>query len=132
LAWVIWIPIAASTHGWLPFRIPTILYWLAGLAPISCGIIMTNLEKGKAGWRDLMQCILRWKIAIGWYALIILLPVLLRITTLGLFRLSGAVLPAYNWLQIGQTLLTGIVLFPLALFDEVGWRGYALPKLLER
>ncbi len=132
LAWIFWVPVLASTRGWIPFNIPIELYWLAGPSAISAGVIMTYVDGGKAGLKDLLRRMLLWKFDITWYILILLLPIFIRLVTLLIFHFTGGALPTYDWLHVGQVLFTGILLFPLALFEEVGWRGYALPKLLTR
>ncbi len=131
LAWLFWIPVMASSRGWIPLRIPLWVYWFAGPSAITAGILMTAVDQGRAGLKDLLRRILLWKLPIRWYLIIVGLPILLRIVTLGFIALNGGELPAYNWRIVGQILLTGMLLFPVALFEEVGWRGYALPKLLK-
>src|SRR5918995_7319815 len=60
------------------------LAWLAG--PSVVGILMTGLLHGRAGLRDLLTTVTRWRVGARWYAVALLTAPLL--VTAALFSLS--------------------------------------------
>src|SRR5918995_4865594 len=60
------------------------LAWLAG--PSVAGILMTGLLHGRAGLRDLLTTVTRWRVGARWYAVALLTAPLL--VTAALFSLS--------------------------------------------
>lgn len=63
-----------------------------------------------------------------WYLIALGLPAVLSLATAGLNYLLGA--PAF--VQVGSLTVFDLVLFVLVVGEELGWRGYALPPLLEK
>ena len=135
-----------ATQGLLPFTNPPLITLVAGLlyhfGPALAGIIMAASESGRIGVRDLLRPLGRLRVAAGWYLLIIFYPLVLRLTAVGLdFALGGPApiffasralgLPNGNPLVMAlPILLSTLVLTGIA--EEIGWRGYALPRLQER
>src|SRR6185312_6651149 len=85
------------------------------LGPSVSGILLTALIDGRAGLRDLLSRMCKWKVAPHWYA-VLLIPPALVLATLFLLRLtiSGRFSP--NNFYIG--ILFGI---PAGIFEEIGW-----------
>jgi membrane protease YdiL (CAAX protease family) len=75
----------------------------------------------------------RWRVGIQWYAVALFLPVVLNLAATGLNIAAGAAVPANIQLPAWTTLLAEF-LFPafflIALGEEPGFRGFALPRLL--
>jgi membrane protease YdiL (CAAX protease family) len=82
--------------------------------------------EGKTGLKDLLGRILRWRVGLRWYVIALGLPAVLALVTAGLHLLFGAPTPV----QLGQLSILEPILFVLVLGEEIGWRGYALPRLL--
>jgi hypothetical protein len=109
-------------------------YWnpvalIAISAPTISATILTAAWQGKAGLRELYSRLIRWRFGIQWYALILLgMPFLGWLTTL----VVGAS-PVYIF---STPALAISILFNLLiggpLGEELGWRGYALPRLLRQ
>jgi len=130
IAWLVWIPMVLASWSILPFQIPGIVAWLAGVAPIFSGALVLYRESGKAGLEQgLLRCAM-WKFNPGWYGVAFGLPVFIILLDLGVYRLAGGQIhgsPPLNW-PAGYFLAV-IPLIPLAIFEEAGWRGYASPRL---
>ena len=68
------------------------------------------------------------RVGLLWYLIALGLPAVLSLATAGLNYLLGA--PAF--VQVGSLTVFDLVLFVLVVGEELGWRGYALPRLLEK
>lgn len=98
------------------------------LGPSTAGLALTAATGGRVGLRDLGTRLWRWRVAPRWYAVALLLnPV---VTLAALVGLAALVTPAY---APGFNLFFGLVAGGLAGFcEEIGWSGFATPRLLER
>jgi membrane protease YdiL (CAAX protease family) len=94
--------------------------------PALAAIIVAAVTDGGPGLEDLLGRLLRWRVGARWYALALGLPVALALTAAGLHLLVGA----HTSLDFGGLSVLNIVVFALIVGEELGWRGYALPRLL--
>lgn len=130
IAWLVWIPLALSSWSLLAIRLPGVLAWLAGVAPIFAGAFMLHRELGRAGLRQLLVRCGMWKFNAWWYVIAFGLPIVMILFNLGGYCLVGGQIygaPPTAW-PLGY-LSSVPLLIPLALFEEAGWRGYASPRL---
>ena len=105
------------------------LYYLAVAAPTISAILLALAGDGRHGLSDLFKRLLRWRFGIQWYALVLIgLPVLGWLITrfTGSHPLKDIRTPALLLALLFNLLVTG----PLG--EELGWRGFALPRLLKR
>ena len=128
LAWWIWILYAFNV---------TFLGPIFALGPFLAAIIVTALTRGTAGLKALLSRMVRWRVGLGWYAAALLLPVAVYVVAVSLNILLGA--SASTAEQFGSwylifPLFAYSLLFPLsgAFGEELGWRGYALPRVQAR
>src|SRR5512142_2526094 len=49
------------------------------VGPLVSGLLMTGLVDGRAGFRDLVLRLRRWRIGPGWYLIALLLPIVLNV-----------------------------------------------------
>jgi membrane protease YdiL (CAAX protease family) len=106
---------------------------LAG--PPIAGILLTGLLYGRAGFRDLLTRMTRWRVGARWYAVAFLTaPILFMVVLLALSLISPIFLPSLFVSDDKATLLlVGIVGALIAGFlEELGWTGFATPRLLAR
>jgi len=96
--------------------------------PALAAIIMAAVTEGKAGVKALLSRVVRWRVGVRWYVIALGLPTVLSLATAGLYYLLGA----SQFLQVGALTIFDLVLFVLVVGEELGWRGYALPRLLEK
>jgi membrane protease YdiL (CAAX protease family) len=128
LAWWIWILYAFDI---------TFLGPIFALGPFLAAIIVTAVTRGTAGLKALLSRMVRWRVGLGWYAAALLLPVAVYLFAVSLNILLGA--GASTAEQFGSwylifPLFAYSLLFPLsgAFGEELGWRGYALPRAQAR
>jgi membrane protease YdiL (CAAX protease family) len=99
-------------------------------APSLTAIALTALIEGPSGLKALLGRLVPWRVRWHWSALIILaLPVSAAAVT----RLAGVALaPAPTIGGFLTVAIPALLLDPGPLGEELGWRGFALPRLLER
>src|ERR687894_3153916 len=94
--------------------------------PALAAVIVAALTDGRAGLGDLLGRMVRWRVGARWYAVALGLPMVLALTTAGLHLLLGA----QTSVNFGGLSVLSFVVFVLIVGEELGWRGYALPRLL--
>ena len=132
--WALWVPAALEARGLIP-SLPVPAQGLGVLGPLVAAMILTAQEGGRAGLRSLLGRIVRWRVAPVWYGVVVLGPVLLYLASMALEVVLGGQPPSLGAL-IGAlpTVLAyaAMMVVFVALGEEVGWRGYALPALQAR
>ena len=107
--------------------------YLAMLAgPSVAGLLMTGLVSGRAGFRELLARLLKWRVDGRWYAVALLTaPLLVTAVSLALSLLSTEFLPAILTTDDkARQLLSGLVAgLMVGIFEEIGWTGFAIPRL---
>jgi membrane protease YdiL (CAAX protease family) len=102
------------------------------LAPVLLGVLFTALEGGRPAVMTLFRR-LSPRLGVRWYIVVIGLAMLVRLSmTAG--ALAAGWVPGLRLRSGSVTDFVGLaaLLFVAALTEEIGWRGYALPKLLRR
>jgi membrane protease YdiL (CAAX protease family) len=103
-------------------------------SPIFAAIIVLALTEGRAGIGALLRSTFRWRVKPIWYAAALGIPFALWAGAAALaIPLGARPDTAYfaDFVLLPVTMLTtAIVKGPLT--EEPGWRGFALPRLLER
>ena len=124
LSWAIWplVIVNPESSPLVPF------------GPLLAAVIVALLAGGWTELRALLGQLLRWRVHPIWYVIALLGPFVLAAGAAALTVATGAPAPntaAYtDWLGIAVALLSTIVI--VGLFEEVGWRGFALPRLERR
>jgi membrane protease YdiL (CAAX protease family) len=106
----------------------------APVAPAIAGLLMTGLTAGKAGYRELLARLFRWRVQARWYGAALMPAPLVAITTAVLFALSlrsPEFLPAIFTTNdpIGLLLPGVIGGLLVGMCEELGWTGFAIPRL---
>lgn len=101
--------------------------------PFLAALLVLSLTTGKAGLADFLRRIVRWRVGVRWYALVIGLPITIVCVAIGINLLLGAQLaPARLLPQLGDLLLTFLfILIGIGVGEEPAWRGFALPRLMQ-
>ena len=129
LTWVVWVPRAAGVPVGVVGQLWT---WMPAIA----AIMAAALTGGRSAVRRLLAALVRWRVGWPWYVLVIVGPAVFAAAVAGAYALLGG-----SW-AVGFPAATNglaslaVFLVVLTLTDGVGeelaWRGFALPRLLQR
>ena len=93
------------------------------LGPSLSSIILTRLLDGPAGLRDLFSRMRRLRFSPGWFAALLIPPLLIYIVLLALRDFASPIFsPGFFWIGI----FFGV---PAGFFEEIGWMGFAFPRI---
>jgi membrane protease YdiL (CAAX protease family) len=107
-----------------------LLALLAGLGPSLAGVIVTSVTGGKRSVWALLTRLGQWRVNVGWYAVVLLMPPFVSIATLVFQAALGK--PASLGDVAGRVPIGLIWPIFSSLGEEFGWRGFALPRLQRR
>jgi membrane protease YdiL (CAAX protease family) len=110
----------------------TLLVLLGTFAPAIVAVSLTARSEGNAGVRALFGRIVRHPAAVRWF--------LFAISYFAVIKLSAAVIHRLGWGAWPRFGTEPLALLPFAVAlstpaqagEELGWRGYALPRLADR
>ena len=138
LTWLAWSPwfLSEDGVGLLPFDGEGISDYLNTVAlimgPTLSAFIMTGAIEGREGVGRLLHRIVLWRVGLGWYLFVLVgIPAIIVLSTV---FLPGA-LASFQASAVPSTLFLYVVAGPVFLFiggpvfEEIGWRGFALPRL---
>jgi uncharacterized protein len=131
--WAFWWLAVLDERGLISLPVPAVLIGTFG--PVVGAVVVTAQEGGRAGLRSLLGRIARWRVAPVWYGVALLGPILLYLAAMALHVLLGGQPPDLSALieAIPLVMVLSVYFFVVvALGEEVGWRGYALPALQAR
>ena len=130
ISWSLWLPAVLgglSSSSSLVFA----LFVVGACGPSLAAILLTALREGRSGVKALLGRLLAWRVGLRWYAIVLLGTPALGLLAVALHALFGGpplgFSPAVPWFILPVAFLLGLLGGPLN--EEIGWRGYALPRL---
>ncbi len=103
--------------------------------PAIAALLVTWFAGGRQAIKSLLAPVIRWKVPPAWYAAAIGIPLAAQLVAILLNPLFGSPMPTWSNIPPLSEMLPKIALFAVfsgPLGEEIGWRGFALPRLLER
>lgn len=135
--WLVFAPVVVSQRGLglltLPDALGLILFFVSAyIGPFGAALVVSRATGGPGAVRDLLRSIVRWRVGVQWYLLVILGYPLLFLA--GMAAMGNDVPVAgilRQWPLFLTVYLPNILLGLLlpSLGEEPGWRGFALPRL---
>jgi membrane protease YdiL (CAAX protease family) len=135
ISWLIWLPLIFQVQGWANWNVPFALHYLGAFGPMLAALLMTWLLGGTEGLKELWSRIIRWRVGwVSWLAAVgspVALFVFAALVSAAIFK----ALPDLTQLgQVNYLPYLGVWVLPLWLAtygfgEEIGWRGFALPRL---
>ncbi len=118
-----------------------ILTWSGVIMPAVTAVLVLAVTEGRVGLKQLLRRLFMWRVGFQWYLVALLCPLFIMVAALPFHAWLGKrALPALNSSFWTQTLpAAGISLVLVALYgifvsagEEIGWRGFAQPRLQAR
>lgn len=138
LTWLLlapWFYLLNVVHGgelqnWMWWLVPLAL--IGSWGPTVAGIIMAGMIGGRSALAKLFKSLLAWRAHIGWYLAVFLAPPLLTAASLFIIDSGPGTLRHLNWAALlANAPIAYVLALPFGpLGEELGWRGFALPRLL--
>jgi pimeloyl-ACP methyl ester carboxylesterase/membrane protease YdiL (CAAX protease family) len=134
VSWSIAVPLALQAQGLLPQQLPWSLHYLTAFGPAAAAFLVTRRLQKPPGKPDreqpssLVRSIFWWTVGFG-------SPLLLFGIALAAARIAGQAGPA--WTSLGRVnflpdlgvMAWGLWFLTSGFGEELGWRGFALPRL---
>lgn len=102
------------------------------VGPAGAGLLLNGLLDGREGFRQLRSRLFQWKVSVRWYAIALLAaPILITLILLGLSLISSEFQPTIFASEGKLALVFSSVAMGLVVgfFEELGWTGFAIPRL---
>jgi membrane protease YdiL (CAAX protease family) len=138
LTWLAWSPwyLSEDGIGLLHYDGEAVSDYVNTVAlivgPTLSAFIMTGVTEGRKGVGRLLRRIVLWRVRFRWYLFVLLgIPAIVVLSTVAV---PGA-LASFEASALPSTLFLYVVATPVFLFvggpvfEEIGWRGFALPRL---
>ena len=103
-----------------------ILFPILDMGVLLTALVLTGVLDGRSGLRKLFARMGRWRVSPLWYAVAILTPPVLALAVL--LGFSALVSPAFT----PKLFLIGILFGIPGIIEEIGWTGYAFPRMQAR
>jgi membrane protease YdiL (CAAX protease family) len=134
ISWTVGIPLALAKQGIIQPVFPEWFHYFVSYGPMLSALIVTLATQGQQGIKELWGRIIKWRVGgIWWFValspLIVGLLVALVMNLLTNNKISFSDLGEIHFLP---PLGIGALFFWVLTFgigEEIGWRGYALPRL---
>ncbi len=129
VAWALWLPLVILQDR-MPPAPAFLLAMLGSLVPSATALVLVARLQGRGEVQRLLRRLLMGRVGIGWYIAILALAAL-AMCAVWVGILLGAPVPVVVATIPGVVSLFLFSIFPgSAMGEEIGWRGFALPRLL--
>jgi uncharacterized protein len=131
IAWLLWAPLVIFRDS-IPGPVGLVLVVLGSNVPSTLGLVFIGLLQGKAGVRRVLRRLIHGRIGLRWYLAVLALSMLAPLA-IGVSILFGGATPVVGMTILGVLSFFLISIFPgSALGEEIGWRGFVLPRMQAR
>jgi membrane protease YdiL (CAAX protease family) len=107
------------------------LFGLLAASSASIAGLITAASTGKLKW--LLSGFLRWRCNPLWYVLAIFIPAVTILIAIGVSKVFGTQFQIQWTVSLASVIpMFLMITLQAGLGEEIGWRGYAVPKLMEK
>jgi len=106
---------------------------LMAISPVAAALVLSFRDKGSVGAKALLRRAVDYRglRAKAWYLPIFLLMPMTMVAEYAVLRVAGVSIPGPD-IAVPEVLISFLFFFVAALFEEVGWSGYAIDRLQDR
>ena len=136
IAWLGWAPLVLGSRGVSAFQSPffQVLLILPAVSPMLAAVIVTGQVEGRQAAKSLPGRLFHWRVNKPWVLVALTLPILLLFLgkwITGWLGLSGKQMLTQD--NLIATFISALIMALVANpWEEVGWRGFVLPRLQKR
>lgn len=130
VTWTCFITVALAIPAEKPLGYALVL--LGAYAPSYVAVSLIAWREGQRGVRAILRHVVRWQVAMRWYLFAVFYMVGIKLTVALILRASTGTWPRFGatpWYVIPLAIAFST---PFQAGEEIGWRGYALPRLSDR
>lgn len=138
LTWASWLAFAAA--GRFGTGVPALailatpLLYLGVFAPAIVALTLTARAEGRPGVRALLRRLVQWRVGLRWYVFAVSYMAAIKLTGALVRRVATGEWPTFGheawYVMLAATVVSTVVGGQAG--EEIGWRGYALPRLEAR
>jgi CAAX protease family protein len=135
IAWSLWLPLGILAPE------ETLLTLPGAWAPTISALILIGTAEGRGGVRMFLTKVIQWRVGFGWYLVVLFGIAAIAYVAIGIGLLFGIAAPAISmpdglprevWIGALPIIFLINIFLGGPLAEDIGWRGYILPKLRER
>ncbi len=130
-SWLGWIPQALHARGMFPFDSP-LLNFLGGGGPTLAAVVVLLARRQKEDIGNLFRSLFKLKVAPWWFVFVFGFWLAVAAGTLGGGALLGQARPALGGFAWPSLLPIFVSMLLSNVWEEIGWRGFALPRLRQK
>jgi len=130
LMWACFISVAVAIPAHT--LIGQALLLLGAFSPALAALWLTARAEGDTGVRALLSGVIRWRVGLQWYLFAAGYTVAIKLLVALIHRLAAGAWPRFGNLPWYVIIMAIAISTPFQAGEEVGWRGYALPRMAAR
>ncbi len=132
ITWLVQLPAVLAHHGMLPGPEQQYMnpagFGLFG--PMIAALIAARVEGGPGGTGRFWRSIWQWRVSPIWYVVALALPAVGYVIVRGVYGLIAADAGPWLFPPADAQRVAAMIIAPIG--EEIGWRGFALPRLQQR
>lgn len=134
VSWILWIAALAILRGAAPQASPLraisgFLYLLGVFAPAFVALALTARAEGRAATMLLLRRTVKWSVHARWYVFAAGYIAAIKLAVALLLRITTGAWPVFGQEAVYIMAIAIVFSTPTQAGEEIGWRGYALPRL---
>jgi membrane protease YdiL (CAAX protease family) len=98
-------------------------------APALVAVWLTARASGTTGLQALLARIFEWRVGVQWYVFAVSYILAIRLAAAVVQRIATGTWPQFGHESMYVVAASIIISMPIQAGEEIGWRGYALPRL---